>query len=73
MDHLDSLLLHRPDALMEPSEIAEAFDLLKSQGKVLDFGVSNQNPVMMELLKKRDQATLGGKSTPIERSFFTCL
>ena len=47
VDHLDSLLLHRPDALMEPSEIAEAFDLLKSQGKVLDFGVSNQNPMMM--------------------------
>lgn len=73
VDHLDSLLLHRPDALMEPSEIAEAFDLLKSQGKVLDFGVSNQNPMMMELLKKRGPAALGSKSAPIERSFFTCL
>ena len=52
VDYIDSLLLHRPDALMEPAEIAEAFDLLKSQGKVIDFGVSNQNPMMMALLQK---------------------
>lgn len=51
-DYIDSLLLHRPDALMEPAEIAEAFDLLKSQGKVIDFGVSNQNPMMMALIQK---------------------
>lgn len=51
VDYIDSLLLHRPDALMEPAEIAEAFDLLKSQGKVIDFGVSNQNP-MMALIQK---------------------
>ena len=51
-DHLDSLLLHRPDALMEPEEIAEAFEILHKAGKVLDFGVSNQNPMMIELLKK---------------------
>ncbi len=52
VDYIDSLLLHRPDALMEPAEIAEAFDLLKAQGKVIDFGVSNQNPMMMSLIQK---------------------
>lgn len=52
VDYIDSLLLHRPDALMEPAEIAEAFDLSKSQGKVIDFGVSNQNPMMMALIQK---------------------
>ncbi|MCO4494009.1 Oxidoreductase, aldo-keto reductase family [Streptococcus infantarius subsp. infantarius] len=52
VDYIDSLLLHRPDTLMEPAEIAEAFDLLKSQGKVIDFGVSNQNPMMMALIQK---------------------
>lgn len=52
VDYIDSLLLHRPDALMEPAEIAEAFDLLKSQGKVINFGVSNQNPMMMALIQK---------------------
>ena len=52
IDHLDSLLLHRPDALMEADQVAEAFDFLYKQGKVRDFGVSNQNPMMMELLKK---------------------
>lgn len=51
-DYLDILLLHRPDALVEPEEVAEAFDLLESQGKVRHFGVSNQNPMQMELLKK---------------------
>ena len=51
-DHLDMLLLHRPDALVEPEEVAGAFELLESQGKVLHFGVSNQNPMQMELLKK---------------------
>lgn len=51
-DYLDVLLLHRPDALMEPEEVAEAFDKLKQQGKVRHFGVSNQNPMQMELLQK---------------------
>ncbi len=50
-DHIDSLLLHRPDALMEPEEIAEAVTKLKQDGKIIDFGVSNMNPMMMELLK----------------------
>lgn len=51
-DHLDYLLLHRPDALMEPEEVADTFDTLHEQGKVLHFGVSNQNPGQIELLKK---------------------
>lgn len=51
-DYLDLLLLHRPDALMEPEEIAEAFDELKNSGKVRYFGVSNFRPSQIELLKK---------------------
>ena len=51
-DYLDVLLLHRPDALMEPEEVAEAFDLLESQGKVRYFGVSNMRPDQIRLLKK---------------------
>ncbi|PKG24232.1 aldo/keto reductase [Niallia nealsonii] len=51
-DYLDTLLLHRPDALVEPEEVAEAFDILASSGKVKYFGVSNQNPMQIELLKK---------------------
>ena len=51
-DHLDVLLLHRPDALVEPEQVAEAFDKLESSGKVRYFGVSNQNPMQIELLKK---------------------
>lgn len=51
-DYLDVLLLHRPDALMEPEEVAEAFDLLERSGKVRYFGVSNHNPMQIQLLKK---------------------
>lgn len=51
-DYLDVLLLHRPDALVEPEEVAEAFDSLESSGKVRYFGVSNQKPMQIELLKK---------------------
>lgn len=50
-EYLDVLLLHRPDTLMEPEEVAEAFDTLKSNGKVRHFGVSNQNPMQMQLLQ----------------------
>jgi len=50
-DHLDILLLHRPDALWQPEEIAEAFAVLKGQGKVRYFGVSNQNRFQMEYLQ----------------------
>jgi len=51
-DYLDILLLHRPDALVEPEEVAEAFNELKQSGKVRYFGVSNHNPMQVELLKK---------------------
>ncbi len=51
-DYLDVLLLHRPDALVEPEEVAEAFDTLHASGKVHHFGVSNQNPMQIQLLKK---------------------
>ncbi len=51
-DYLDVLVLHRPDALIEPEEVAEAFDILSSSGKVKHFGVSNHNPMQIELLKK---------------------
>ena len=50
VDHLDSLLLHRPDALMEADEVAEAFNILKEQGKVINFGVSNMNSQQIEYL-----------------------
>lgn len=51
-DYLDSLLLHRPDTLMEPEEVAEAFNLLEKAGKVRYFGVSNFTPGQVELLKQ---------------------
>ena len=49
-DYVDVLLLHRPDTLMEPEEVAEAFETLEKQGKVRYFGVSNENAMQMELL-----------------------
>jgi predicted oxidoreductase len=51
-DYLDILLLHRPDALVEPEEVAEAFDYLEASGKVRHFGVSNQKPMQIKLLQK---------------------
>lgn len=51
-EYLDVLLLHRPDALVEPEEVAEAFDQLYEAGKVKHFGVSNQNPMQIQLLQK---------------------
>ena len=51
-DHLDTLLLHRPDVLYDPEEVAEAFDILEKSGKVIYFGVSNLVPMQIELLKK---------------------
>ena len=50
-DHLDSLLLHRPDPLMEPDEVNQAFSELYKAGKVLSFGVSNMNRFQIELLQ----------------------
>lgn len=51
-DYLDTLLLHRPDALCEPTEVAQAFDELYKSGKVRHFGVSNHNPYQIMLLQK---------------------
>ena len=51
-EYLDALLLHRPDALVEPEEVAEAFDELHEKGKVRHFGVSNHKPMQIELLKR---------------------
>lgn len=51
-DYLDVLVLHRPDALVEPEEVAEAFNILYTSGKVKYFGVSNHKPSQIELLKK---------------------
>jgi predicted oxidoreductase len=50
-DYLDLLILHRPDTLMEPEEVANAFDILQGSGKVVNFGVSNFNSMQIELLK----------------------
>ena len=52
LDYLDALLLHRPDLLYEPEEIAEAFDELEKNGKVRFFGVSNVPTMMFEVLRK---------------------
>jgi len=49
-DYIDLLLIHRPDPLMEPVEIAEAFTILKQQGKVLQFGVSNFTPSQIDMI-----------------------
>jgi predicted oxidoreductase len=51
-DYLDVLLLHRPDALVEPEEVAEAFFRLHNSGKVRHFGVSNHKPMQILLLQK---------------------
>jgi predicted oxidoreductase len=50
-DYIDILLLHRPDALVEPEEVARAFDELEAAGKVRAFGVSNHTPRQIDLLK----------------------
>ena len=50
-DHLDLLLLHRPDVLMETQEVNKAFNQLLAEGKVLNFGVSNMNRYQISLLQ----------------------
>lgn len=52
LDYLDALLLHRPDLLYDPEQIAEAFDKLEKSGKVRFFGVSNVPTMMLAVLKK---------------------
>ena len=59
VDYLDSFLLHRPDPLMEPDDVAEAFDELQTSGKVRHFGVSNFNPQQFLFLQENiDQRLL---------------
>ena len=76
-DHVDSLLLHRPDALMVPEDIARAFQELHDAGKVLDFGVSNQAPALMSRLAKYlpfpiccNQVQISAAFTPMFDAFF---
>ncbi len=57
-DYLDVLLLHRPDTLVEPEEVADAFETLHTAGKVRHFGVSNHTPGQIELLKSAVQQPL---------------
>ena len=71
VDYLDSLLLHRPDALMEADQVAQAFEILHKSGKVRDFGVSNQNPMMMELLKKEVKQPLSINQLQLSAAFTT--
>ena len=52
-DRIDLLLIHRPDALMDPDELAETFRELQHAGKVLNFGVSNHAPSQFALLQRR--------------------
>jgi len=51
-EYVDTMLLHRPDTLMDPEEVAEAFSILRKAGKVKKFGVSNQTPMQIRLLNK---------------------
>lgn len=74
-DYVDALLLHRPDTLMEPEEVARAFSHLKETGKVRHFGVSNQNPYQMQLLQNAldmpicaNQLQFGIMHTPMVQS-----
>lgn len=52
-DRIDLLLIHRPDLLAEPDDVAEAFAALRRAGKVLAFGVSNHTPRQLEMLHRR--------------------
>jgi predicted oxidoreductase len=56
-DYLDVLLLHRPSPLMQPDEIAEAIEKLKSEGKILDFGLSNFTPSQTDLIRSKTEVS----------------
>ena len=71
-DYLDLLLLHRPDPLMDPAEVAQTLEKLHAAGKVRYFGVSNQNSMQIELLQKHlsfklvvDQLQMSVVHTPV--------
>lgn len=68
-DYLDLLLLHRPDALVEPEEVAEAFEHLRSVGKVRSFGVSNHNPMQIALFEKSLQGRLHVNQLQLSAAF----
>ena len=71
-EYLDMLLLHRPDALVDPEEVAEAFDILEKSGKVRMFGVSNHKPMQIELLKKYvRQHHISVAGDPVCRTFLS--
>lgn len=72
VDHIDLLLLHRPDALMEADEVAEAFASLKQQGKVSHFGVSNFTARQCELLQSRLEAPLATNQIEINPLNIDC-
>ena len=72
-DYVDSLLLHRPDALMEPEEVAAAFDILQASGKVRSFGVSNQNPMQMKLLQKCVKQPISANQLQLSIAFATMI
>ncbi|MDO6406153.1 aldo/keto reductase [Pantoea phytobeneficialis] len=70
-DHLDLLLIHRPDPLMDADEVAEAFLALHQSGKVRHFGVSNFTPTQFTLLQSRLPFTLATNQleiSPLEQS-----
>ena len=68
-DYLDLLLLHRPDVLMQPEEVAKAFDALHNAGKVRHFGVSNQPPLVMALLRQTVRQPLVANQVQLSLSF----
>ena len=72
-EYLDVLLLHRPDALMEPEEVAEAFDSLKRSGKVRMFGVSNMSPVQMQWLGSALSVPLVANQMQLSAAFTSML
>jgi predicted oxidoreductase len=72
-DYLDLLLIHRPDPLMNPEEVSEAFGLLKQNGKVLHFGVSNFSPTQFEMLQNHLPFPLVTNQIEVSLSKLDCL
>ena len=68
-DHVECLLLHRPDVLMDPNEVAEAFEELHESGKVIEFGVSNQNPLQMKRIAKASPFKLAANQVQLSVAF----